>query len=253
LKAQLMMARGAGRITGVCAAVGLAAIVCASCVGLAKGEGAPPFVPFPPGAPPAACGQHPGTTLRQSGSVVVYGTGAGTNPLGQTRTRFWACTLPDGASTPLGERASGGRYPANATMRRVTIAGSYVAAVESSGAGAAARCVARDGHFCHRPDRTVMLVNAALGGSSGSDIHATVGRLLVGASGPTGAVVYTQPASRGRIVLSWDVMTVKGAGTQGGGFSLIGAVDPRSLSLHGLRLRYTEHGQTHSVNLGRAL
>lgn len=230
--------------------VALTTVACAASAGVAQAEGSPPLVPLPPPAPAAACDQHPGTTLEQSGSVVVYGTDAGINSLGQMRTRFWACTLPDGASTSLGERATGGKYPANATMRRVVIAGSYVAAIESSGAGAAARCVARDGHFCHRPVHVITLVDARARGSSTSEINRPVGRLLVGAVGGSGAVVYTQRAGRGRITISWQVMQTSGASTQGSGSSLTGrAIDPRSLSLDGLRLRYVEHGQRHSVNL----
>lgn len=196
----------------------------------------------------------PGATLRQSGSLVVYGTAAGSNALGQTRIRYWACTLPDGGSTLLGERATAGRYPPNATMRRVTVAGSYVAAIESSGIGAAAKCVAADGHFCRRPRHTVALVDAKHLSSSSVTIHGVVDRLLVGADGASGAAVWTQAVANGQINVSSLVTRSRRAGGEGvAGTVAQGPIDPSSLSLDGLRLRYTEHGETHSVNLARNL
>jgi hypothetical protein len=186
--------------------------------------------------------------------LVVYGTDAGTNALGQTRIRYWACTLPDGASTLVGERATSGRYPPNATMRRVTIAGSYVAAIESRGVGAAARCVAADGHFCRRPRHVVVLVDARHLTSTTIAIHGVVGRLLVGADGASGASVWTQALANGQIKVSSVVTrSRRGSGEGVTGMVAQGPIDPGSLSLHGLRLRYTEHGKTHSVNLARNL
>ncbi len=244
-----------GRVSGASirlrAVVGLAAIACASSVAVAKADGPQPF-PVPP--PAAVCDHHPGTTLTQSGSLVVYGTGAGTNALGQTRTRYWACTLPDGASTAVGERATGGKYPPNATMRRITIAASYVAAIESTGVGAAARCVARDGHFCHRPDHELVLVDAKHSSSSTIAIHGVVGRLLVGADGASGAAVWTQAAGNGQVKVSSVVTRTRGKSSEGvTGIVAEGRIDPGSLTLDGLRLRYTERGKPRSVNLARNL
>jgi hypothetical protein len=243
--------RRSGRSVRVRAAVLLVVVVGVSSAAVAHAAGSPPFVP-----PPSrlACDHHRGTTLLQSGSLVVYGTDAGTNALGQTRIRYWTCTLPDGASTLLGTSATGGKYPANATVRRITITGSYVAAIESSGVGAAARCVAADGHFCRRPGHAVVLVDAKHSSSSTLAIHGAVGRLLVGADGATGAAVWTQAVGNGQIKISSVVTRSSGKSSEGvAGMVAEGPIDPSSLSLDGLRLRYTEHGKAHSVNLARRL
>jgi hypothetical protein len=232
------------------AAVGfVVGIVCVS--GIATADPNPPQLPLPPRSVPAAvCDQHTGTTLRQTGPVVVYGTGAGTSALGQTVTRYWACTVPTGRSNWLGTRASGGKYPPNATMRHVTITGTYVAAVDSSGSGATAKCIAADGHFCHRPARAVMLLDATNGASSSTGPATRVSRLLVGTDAASGAAVWTTPAGRGQITISSDVMTTHGDITIGqSGPVTHGPIDPSSLTLNGLRLRYTEHGKVHSVRL----
>jgi hypothetical protein len=236
------------------AAVGVVvAIVCAS--GIATADASPPQLPFPPpSAPGAPCDQHTGTTLQQTGPVVVYGTGAGTNALGQTVTRYWACTLPSGDSNWLGTRTSAGRYPANATMRRVTIAGPFAAAIDSYGVGATAKCIAGDGHFCHRPARAVVLLDANNGASSSTGPARHVGRLLVDTDAATGVAVWTTTAGRGQVTISSIVMTPQGDITTSiGGPFTHGPIDPSSLTLHGLRLRYTEHGKSHSVNVRRAL
>lgn len=232
------------------AAVGfVVGIICVS--GIAIAEANPPQLPMPPRSEPVAvCDQHAGTTLRQTDEVVVYGTGGGTNALGQTVTRYWACTLPTGRSNWLGTRASGGKYPPNATMRHVTITGMYVAAVDSSGSGATAKCVAADGHFCHRPVRAVMLLNAQNGASNSDGPVTRVSRLLVGADGSSGAMVWTTALRRGQIAISADVMTTHGDITIGqSGPVAHGPIDPSSLTLNGLRLRYTERGKVHSVKL----
>jgi hypothetical protein len=239
-----------GRRAGVGFVVG---IICVS--GIATADANPPQLPLPPASAPASpCNQHTGTTLRQAGSVVVYGTGAGTNSLGQTVTRYWACTLPTGRSNWIGTRASAGKYPPNATMRRVTITGTYVAAVDSSGIGATAKCIAADGHFCHRPGRAVMLLDAQNGASSSDEAPARVGRLLVWADGASGAAVWTTAVAHGQITILADVMTTHKDFSSGvGGPVTHGPIDPGSLTLHGLRLGYTEHGTIHSVNLVRDL
>jgi hypothetical protein len=222
---------------------------------VATAAASPPQLPFPPPPAPAGpCNQHPGTTLRQTGPVVVYGTGAGTNALGQTVTRYWACLLPIGDSSWLGTRASGGKYPPNATMRRVTISGSYVAVIDSSGVGATAKCIAADGHFCHRPARAVLLLDTNNGISISSGPARHVGRLLVATDAASGVVAWTTAAGHGQTRLSAGVMTTHGNLTNSiiGPF-VRGPIDPSSLALHGLRLHYTEHGKPHSVNVRRAL
>jgi hypothetical protein len=253
-----MMPTVAGRIPRIsirlrataCFVIG---IICASPV--AAADAGAPQLPRPPlSAPGAPCDQHPGTTLRQTGQVVVYGTAAGTNALGQTVTRYWACTLPTGSSTWVGSRANGGKYPPNTTMRDVTIAGPYVATVGSSGIGAAAKCIADDGHFCQRPVRAVKLVDALRQGAVGVGPVGPVGRLLVGAAGASGAAVWTGAPINGQITISADVMkTVRRGVKSNGGPVAHGPIEPSSLSLHGLRLRYLEHGKTHSLKLGNGL
>jgi hypothetical protein len=233
------------------AAVGVTALACACSVGVAKAVSPPPISPSPP---QATCDQHPGTTLLQSGSVVVYGTDAGTNALRQAVTRYWACALPTGSSSWVGSRASGGRYPPNATMRHVAIAGNFVAAVDSFGVGATAKCVADDGHFCRRPKHEVTLVDAQDGSSGSVSPAKGIGRLLVGADGRTGAAAWTQSTGGGQIKVSFIVTrSMKDSGESFGGTVAQGPIDPSSLSLDGTRLRYTEHGKTHSVNLARRL
>ena len=99
-----------------------------------------------------------------------------------------------------------------------------------------------------------MLVDSTDRSSSSAGPATRVGRLLVGADGASGAAVWTQAAGNGQIKVSSIVTRSSRRGGEGAtGTVAQGPIDPSSLSLDGLRLRYTEHGRTHSVNLAREL
>jgi hypothetical protein len=108
--------------------------------------------------------------------------------------------------------------------------------------------------LCRRPVHTVVLVDAKHSSSSTVAFHGAVGRLLVGADGASGAAVWTQAAGNGQIKVSSVVTRSRGKSGEGvTGMVAQGPIDPDSLSLDGLRLRYSEHRKTHSVNLARNL
>jgi hypothetical protein len=66
--------------------------------------------------------------------------------------------------------------------------------------------------------------------------------------------IATTAVAHGQITILADVMTTHKDFSSGiGGPVTHGPIDPGSLTLHGLRLGYTEHGKIHSVNLGRDL
>lgn len=202
------------------------------------------------------CDAHQDAAVRVTRDVIVYRTAAGVNQIGQSVTQYWACARPDGPSMTVGREASGGRYPPNERIGRLTVAGPDVGAFGSFGADSAAACGVDAGKLCPRIHHNLVLDDLATGASTSTGCGPRVGRLLVGSAGAAKAVlVWTQPAGRLQTIVSAETLFSSTSGDQsatgGGGRVAQGTISPRSLRLTGLGLRFTEAGRQRTINLAQ--
>jgi hypothetical protein len=199
-----------------------------------------------------ACEKHRKRAIVVTARVLVYGRAAGEDSFASPLTVYYACTRPGGAGVRVGANApSDGEYPAQETTSRIKVAGTYVAAVSSSGAGDAAACSKYSGTDagCPSVKSWVEALDARTHRSLSLPIAAGAGptALVVCASGAVAWIEQTVSTSTLRAVVLHRGAPRRLAGT----VQTLDTGDIARFSLHinGLTLRWTTGGQPKQLTL----
>lgn len=200
-----------------------------------------------------ACNAHRRHAIKRTSKVIVYGKSTGTDEYsgGPLRT-FYACLRPAGKSTAVGQNAGGGgEYPGNEAMSELSVAGTYVADVSSSGWGSAAACSKYEGNdpICNQQITWwIETVQASTRRRLKIDLSDGADALALSSAG---AVAWLEPTttSSGE-VLQAMVLRRGGPGHLSGSVQTLDTGAIGSLRFNGLTLTWTNAGMGKSQTLG---
>ena len=148
--------------------------------------------------PVGACNAHRKHATLVTHRVIIYGKRRGQAEFDVPLTAYYACLRPAGKSALVGlDAPPDGEYPSNNTTNTIRVAGTYVAALSTSGTGDAAACHKYDpDNSCPTPTAWIQLVDA------NSRRQARIptggfgaGPIALSASGAVAWVGYTSTAS----------------------------------------------------------
>jgi len=218
------------------------------CIG--AGLAALPGVAAGKGARPGVCDAHRSGAKLVTRSVIVFGKHTGMQTSNGPETAYFACLRPRGARVRLGYDAPGDDiYGSDETTGAFRAAGTYVAALSSSGEASRTVCDKYQQPNCPQPRNWLRIADVRLRHSVAFDVRGgSVITLILSPAGAVAWLEYTGSSSyelRGTALRTTDPTRLTGAP------ALIdsGAIDRPSLRFDGLTLRWTRDGQPHTQAL----
>jgi hypothetical protein len=199
---------------------------------------------------PGSCNAHRKRASVVAPRVVVYAKAGGVDQLDSTVTTYYACVRPAGAPMRIGDDAVGdGEYPPNETTYGIRVAGTYVAALSSSGAAQSAACSKFE------PSADCPAVSywiEALDARTHRRLRLATGPSVTAlAVSPAGAVAWIEQPTSSVAVLYAVVLHRGPRGRLAGTVQSVdmGTIHSRSLGLRGLRLSWTNSDRDKSLTL----
>jgi hypothetical protein len=200
-----------------------------------------------------ACNAHRKHVTRKTSKVIVYTKQGGLDQYSGPLTTYYACTRPGGKSIAVGQTAGpDGEYPGNEALSDLTVAGTYVADLYTTGYASAAACSKYEGST--DPECAQQITYAI----NGADVRRRRGfqiDLPVGISGLTvssaGAVAWLEPTTTSsEVTLQAMVLRRGGRGHLTGTAQTLDTGAIGSLRFKGLTLSWSNTGVAKSQTLG---
>jgi hypothetical protein len=149
----------------------------------------------------------------------------------------------------------GGGFAPGVVVGNFVSHGPWLVDVASSERGWSACVAATSTPRCRRDHHEVELTDVFGGGqtstTSGAHLEPHLSVLPAHDGYRIAAVVWTQPAARSLITLKFiTARDGRGSGAFGLNPAVTGKIDPRSVQIHGLKVRFIEDGRHRTVKLG---